>query len=241
MQLVEGSSPQISTFRIQSIEGSLVSHEALCKEGDRHFAVISIVCGEAFDDGALEDTSLHWACTPRQGGAWEGPPPGWTTEPDSSLDAGKCCDSVAFAGKPCTGCWTLSLCVIDSVRSKHLCTCAVVLACIMHIHISIFPLQIGQHSHHTLQPCYAWFEMDPVVALLDVRKTAESCYCAGGGAYQTLLKRVAAPGYPSRPDIAAHAVTIQVPLEASLSPLALFPPLPLLMLQAQLCTSLCVS
>ncbi len=39
---------------------------------------------------------------------------------------------------------------------------------------------------------------------------------AGGGAYQTLLKRVPAPGYPSRPDIAVHAVTIQVPLEGSL-------------------------
>lgn len=40
--------------------------------------------------------------------------------------------------------------------------------------------------------------------------------CAGGGAYQTLLKRVAAPGYPSRPDIAVHAVTVKVPLEGSL-------------------------
>ncbi len=39
---------------------------------------------------------------------------------------------------------------------------------------------------------------------------------AGGGAYQTLLKRVPAPAYPSRPDIAVHAVTIQVPLEGSL-------------------------
>ena len=43
-----------------------------------------------------------------------------------------------------------------------------------------------------------------------------SLYDAGGGAYQTLLKRVAAPGYPTRPDIAVHAVTIQVPLEGSL-------------------------
>ena len=105
MQVVEGSSPQTSTFRIQSINGSLVSHEALCKEGERYFAVISIVCGEAFDDGALDDTSLHWACTPRQGGPWEGPPPGWTTEPDSSLDAGKwaqlCCNQLRST---CTGC-----------------------------------------------------------------------------------------------------------------------------------------
>ena len=39
---------------------------------------------------------------------------------------------------------------------------------------------------------------------------------AGGGAYQTRMKRVAAPAYPSRPDIAVHAVTIQVPLEGTL-------------------------
>lgn len=52
-------------------------------------------------------------------------------------------------------------------------------------------------------------------------KPAKHCLCAGGGAYQTLLKRVAAPGYPSRPDIALHAVTIQIPLEASLSVLLL--------------------
>ena len=45
---------------------------------------------------------------------------------------------------------------------------------------------------------------------------AMSLHDAGGGAYQTLLKRVAAPGYPTRPDIAVHAVTIQVPLEGSL-------------------------
>lgn len=57
---------------------------------------------------------------------------------------------------------------------------------------------------------------------------------AGGGAYQTLLKRVAAPGYPSRPDIAVHAVTIQVPLEASLPALLV----QLCSMQAQLCTSL---
>ncbi|DBA81104.1 TPA: COP9 signalosome complex subunit 8 [Trebouxia sp. C0005] len=124
-QHIEGMTPQRNTFRIQSIDGSVVSYETLCKEGDKHFAVISIVGGEAFDDGELDETSLHWACTPKQGGAWEGPPAGWKTEPDSSLDA-------------------------------------------------------------------------------------------GGGAYQTLLKRVAAPGYPSRPDIAVHAVTIQVPLEGSL-------------------------
>ncbi|KAL3137436.1 COP9 signalosome complex subunit 8 [Trebouxia sp. C0010 RCD-2024] len=97
-QAVENSSPETSTFRIQSIDGSLVSHEALCKDGDRHFAVISIACGEAFDDGALDESFLHWACTPRQGGPWEGPPPGWTTEPDSSLDAGKCCNPVAGTG-----------------------------------------------------------------------------------------------------------------------------------------------
>ena len=40
--------------------------------------------------------------------------------------------------------------------------------------------------------------------------------CTGGGAYQTLLKRVAAPGYPSRPDMAVHAITMKVPLEGSL-------------------------
>ena len=39
---------------------------------------------------------------------------------------------------------------------------------------------------------------------------------SGGGAYQTRMKRVAAPAYPSRPDIAVHAVTIQVPLEGTL-------------------------
>ena len=59
---------------------------------------------------------------------------------------------------------------------------------------------------------------------------------AGGGAYQTLLKRVAAPGYPSRPDIAVHAVTIQVPLEASLPA----PPVQLCSMQAQICTILSV-
>jgi len=89
LQHIEGMTPQRNTFRIQSIDGSVVSYETLCKEGDKHFAVISIVGGEAFDDGELDETSLHWACTPKQGGAWEGPPPGWKTEPDSSLDAGK--------------------------------------------------------------------------------------------------------------------------------------------------------
>ena len=39
---------------------------------------------------------------------------------------------------------------------------------------------------------------------------------AGGGAYQTLMKSVASPAYPSRPDIAVHAVTIQLPLEGPL-------------------------
>jgi len=67
----------------------VVSYKTLCKEGDKHYAVISIVGGEAFDDGELDETSLHWACTPKQGGPWEGPPPGWKTEPDSSLDAGE--------------------------------------------------------------------------------------------------------------------------------------------------------
>ena len=86
---MEGVDSQRNVYRIQSIDGSLASYETLCKEGDRYFAVISIVCGEAFDDGALDETSLHWACTPQQGGDWEGPPPGWTTEPDSSHDAGK--------------------------------------------------------------------------------------------------------------------------------------------------------
>lgn len=89
LQHIEGMTPQRNTFRIQSIDGSVVSYETLCKEGDKHFAVISIVGGEAFDDGELDETSLHWACTPKQGGAWEGPPAGWKTEPDSSLDAGK--------------------------------------------------------------------------------------------------------------------------------------------------------
>ena len=42
------------------------------------------------------------------------------------------------------------------------------------------------------------------------------CLAAGGGAYQTRMKRLAAPGYPSRPDIAVHVVTIQVPLEGTL-------------------------
>ena len=91
---MEGREPQQCTFRIQSIDGSLVSHETLCKEGDRHFAVISIACGEAFDDGALDESSLHWACTPRQGGPWEGPPPGWRTDPSNSQDAGKSCSLV---------------------------------------------------------------------------------------------------------------------------------------------------
>jgi hypothetical protein len=51
----------------------------------------------------------------------------------------------------------------------------------------------------------------------DGKGKAPRVWCnAGGGAYQTLLKRVPAPGYPSRPDIAVHAVTIQVPLEGSL-------------------------
>ena len=86
---MEGRAPQQCTFRIQTVDGSLVSRETLCKEGDKHFAVISIACGEAFDDGALDDSSLHWACTPRQGGPWEGPPPGWMTDPSNSLDAGK--------------------------------------------------------------------------------------------------------------------------------------------------------
>lgn len=89
LQHVEGITAQRNTYRIQSIDGSVVSYETLCREGDKHFAVISIVAGEAFDDGELDQTSLHWACTPKQGGAWEGPPPGWKTEPDSSLDAGK--------------------------------------------------------------------------------------------------------------------------------------------------------
>ena len=89
-QRVDGTMPQRTTFRIQSIDGSLVSYESLSQEADKHYAVVTIVCGEAFDDGALDETSLHWACTQQQGGAWEGPPPGWTTEPDSSLDAGKC-------------------------------------------------------------------------------------------------------------------------------------------------------
>ena len=96
LQLVEGRAPQQCVFRIQSIDGSLVSHETLCKEGDMHFAVISIACGEAFDDGALDESSLHWACTPRQGGPWEGPPPGWTTDPSNSQDAGMFPDLLWF-------------------------------------------------------------------------------------------------------------------------------------------------
>ena len=39
---------------------------------------------------------------------------------------------------------------------------------------------------------------------------------AGGGAHQTAFKRLAAPGYPSRPDIAVHAVTVQLPLQGPL-------------------------
>ena len=87
-QPVKGIQPQKNSFRIQSIDGSLVSHETICQEGDTHFAVISIACGESFDDGALDETSLHWAVAPGQGQPWKGPPPGWHTEPDSSEDAG---------------------------------------------------------------------------------------------------------------------------------------------------------
>ena len=39
---------------------------------------------------------------------------------------------------------------------------------------------------------------------------------AGGGAHQTAFKRLPAPGYPSRSDIAVHAITVQVPLQGSL-------------------------
>ena len=66
LQLVKGAKPERSVYRIQSIDGSVVAHETVCQEGIQHFAVITIVAGEAFDDGALEETSLHWACTPRQ-------------------------------------------------------------------------------------------------------------------------------------------------------------------------------
>lgn len=124
-QQLKGTSPQRSTYRIQSIDGSVVAHESVCKEGSQYFAIITMAAGEAFDDGALDETSLHWACTPRQGGPWQAPPPGWTTEPSNSHDA-------------------------------------------------------------------------------------------GGGAHQTPLKRIPAPAYLDRPDIAVHAVTIQVLLQGSL-------------------------
>lgn len=89
LQPVKGIQPQTSSFRIQSIDGSLVSHETICQEADKYYAAITIACGAAFDEGELEQTSLHWAVASGQGQPWEGPPAGWHTDPDSSEDAGQ--------------------------------------------------------------------------------------------------------------------------------------------------------
>ena len=127
---MEGRAPQQCTFRIQSIDGSLVSHETLCKEADRHFAVISIACGEAFDDGALDESSLHWACTPRQGGPWEGPPPGWTSDASNSQDAGESFSKIVVDQEDLPAllmCWMdlrvhLKVCMLESLHVKHVVT-----------------------------------------------------------------------------------------------------------------------
>lgn len=100
LQLVPGIQPQTSSFRIQSIDGSLVSHETVCQEADQYYAVISIACGEAFDDGELDETSLHWAVAAGQGQPWEGPPAGWHTDPDSSEDAGNAVMVLYVAASP---------------------------------------------------------------------------------------------------------------------------------------------
>lgn len=58
--------------------------------------------------------------------------------------------------------------------------------------------------------------MWPVESLSEVKFHDVLPHDAGAGAYQTLMKKVSAPGYPSRTDIATHVVTLQVPLEGSL-------------------------
>ena len=77
-----------SSFRLTPVRGSLAAHMTTLSDNGRLCAAITIAVAEDFRDGALDGLMLHWACAPRQGGAWQTIPGGWRTDPDNSRDAG---------------------------------------------------------------------------------------------------------------------------------------------------------
>ncbi|KAK9830544.1 hypothetical protein WJX72_012386 [[Myrmecia] bisecta] len=84
---VEPPAPAAHSYRIEGVAGSLVAHVALCQEAGTFCAAVSVAAAEAFPDGLLDGSTLHWACSQRESGAWQTPHEGWSADQEGSSQA----------------------------------------------------------------------------------------------------------------------------------------------------------
>lgn len=113
----------------------------------------------------------------------------------------------------------LSTCHAAAVKIARPGCCMTAPSCLSWVQATTAPLS-NMHQQASTQAGKICLQHDticlPWPTTVHPAKQLGCVHDAGAGAYQTLTKRVTAPGYPSRTDIAAHVVTIQVPLEGSL-------------------------
>ena len=57
-------------------------------EKTSHVAFVAMETERQASWSRLEGLLLHWACVPSKGGGWSMPPPGWSSTPPKSYDAG---------------------------------------------------------------------------------------------------------------------------------------------------------
>ena len=84
----EGFKPMTAGFHLEGIQGSMVAHVGNAFESGRHFALVVLVCSEAFPEGLLNGAVFHWAVASREGGTWSPPPDGWQSDPSRTSAAG---------------------------------------------------------------------------------------------------------------------------------------------------------
>jgi len=88
-QYLDASSTSTTTTDINAgicIAGCVAETES----GDKvaHIAFVATETERQASWSRLEGLLLHWACVPSRGGGWTMPPPGWTSTPPKSYDAG---------------------------------------------------------------------------------------------------------------------------------------------------------